>query len=73
VHDAPLPEIAARRRPERREVPPQHLGTRLGRIMGLGLLQRDEAHVARRAPEGGLVVMHEMGARAPSARHARSP
>ena len=60
VHHAPLDDVAARRRSERREVTLKHLGARLGRVVTFRLLDRDESSVGDRAPERRLVMMEHV-------------
>ena len=63
VHHAPGDHVAARRGPERCEVSAKDLGARLGRVVRLRLLDRNEPAVRTRAPERRLVVVPVCGAR----------
>ena len=67
VHHAPGADVTTRRRPERGEVAAEDLGARLGRVVLLGLVERDEPALRSRAPERRLVVVHQVRAHACSA------
>ncbi len=76
VHHAPGDDVTARRGPERGEVATEDLGARLGRVVRLRLLDRDEAARGRarsRAPSRGGAGRARARARRCQARRASMP
>ena len=67
VHHRPGDDVAARRRAERGEVATEDLGARLGRVVLLRLVERDEATLGPPVPESRLVVVQDVRAHARSA------
>ena len=62
MHHRPGDHVASRRRPERGEIAPEHLGSRLERVVCLGLVDRCEPAVVLPLPERRVgVVEHVPG------------
>ena len=72
VHHRPGADVTTRGRSESREVAAEDLRAGLGRIVELGLLERDEPPFGSPAPERGLVVMDDVGTHARGAPRAAS-